>query len=73
MLSDCDVSLADEDTSVMDAVGKLSLHHEGLESAFHELAHGQTEDVIELTFRVLEETKTDHAADKSLAYSKFKL
>lgn len=73
MLSDCNVSLADENTGVVDAVGELSLHDEGLESAFHELANGQTEDVIELAFGVLEETETDHAANKSLTYSQFKL
>ena len=58
--------LADKNTSVMDAVGKLSLHDEGLKSAFHELANGETEDVIELSFGVLEETKSNHSADKSL-------
>jgi hypothetical protein len=68
LLSDGDVLLADEDAGVMDAVAELSLHDEGLESAFHELANGETEDVIELSLGVLEETKADHAADKSLTY-----
>ena len=67
MLSNGDVSLADEDTGVVDAVSDLSLHNESLESAFHELANGQTEDIIELSLSVLEETEADHAADKSLA------
>jgi hypothetical protein len=61
------VSLADQDTGVVDAVGNLSLHNESLESAFQELANGETKDVIKLSLVVFEETKTDHAADKSLA------
>jgi len=67
LLSNGDVSLADEDTGVVDAVSDLSLHNESLESAFHELANSQTEDIIELSLSVLEETEADHAADKSLA------
>lgn len=50
----------------MDAVSELSLHDESLKSAFHELANGETEDVIELSFGVLKETKSNHSADKSL-------
>ncbi len=52
---------------MVDAVSDLSLHYQSLESAFHELANGKTEDVIELSLSVLEETEADHAADKSLA------
>jgi len=53
---------------MVDAVSELSLHDESLESAFHELTDGQTEDVIELAFRVFEETKSYHAANESLTY-----
>ena len=67
LLSNSNVSLADEDASMVDAVGNLSLHDESLKSAFQELANGETEDVIKLSLVVLEETKADHAADKSLA------
>ncbi len=67
LLSNSDVSLADEDAGVVNAVSNLSLHNESLESAFHELTNGETEDVIELPLSVLEETEADHAADESLA------
>ncbi len=67
LLSNGNVSLADQDASMVDAVGNLSLHDKSLESAFQELANSETEDVIKLSLVVLEETKTDHAADKSLA------
>ena len=61
------MSLADQDAGVVDAVGNLSLHDESLESAFHKLANGETEDIIELSLSVLKETKADHAANESLS------
>jgi hypothetical protein len=67
LLSNSNVSLTDKNASMVNAVGDLSLHDESLESAFQELANGKTKNVIELSLIVLEETKTDHAADKSLA------
>ena len=70
LLADGDVLLADEDTGVVDAVGDLSLHDEGLKTALHELGDGQTQDVIEFSLRVLEETETDHTADEGLTCKK---
>ena len=67
LLSDSDVLLADEDAGVMDGGGELALDDEGLESTLKELSDGETEDVIELALRLLEETKSNHAADKGLA------
>lgn len=66
LLADSNVLLADENTSVMDGVGELALDNEGLEAALQELGNGQTENVIEFALRILEETKTYHAADKGL-------
>lgn len=73
LLADSDVLLADQDTGVVDGVSNLPLHDEGLQSALHKLGDGQTEDEIELSLRLLEETKTHHAADEGLTYSEFKL
>lgn len=67
LLSDSDVLLADEDAGVVDGGGELALDDEGLESALEELSDGETEDVIELALGLLEETKSNHAADKGLA------
>jgi hypothetical protein len=66
LLSDSDVALSDEDTGLMDGGSELSLDDEGLESALEELSDGETEDVIELALRVLEEAEANHASNKSV-------
>jgi hypothetical protein len=66
LLANGDVLLADQHAGVMDRVSELALHHEGLQTAFHELGDGQTQDVIELALRLLEETKTNHTAEEGL-------
>lgn len=68
LLTNGNVLLADEHTGVMDRVADLSLHDEGLQTALHELSDGQTQNVIEFSLRLLEETEADHAADKGLTY-----
>ena len=68
LLTNSDVLLSDEDTSVVDRVGELTLHHEGLQTTFHELGDGKTQDVIELAFSFFEETEADHTADKGITY-----
>ena len=49
LFADSNVSLEDEDTSVMDRLCEVALHDEGLETSFHELRDGQTKYIIELT------------------------
>lgn len=66
LFADSNVLLADQNASVVHRVSNLSLHDLGLESAFHELGNGETQDVIELSLRLLEEAETDHTADKRL-------
>jgi hypothetical protein len=60
------VSLTDEYSGVMDRLGEVSLHHEGLETTFHELSNGQTKDVIELALASVEESETNHTSDKGI-------
>jgi hypothetical protein len=48
----------------MHGAGDLELEDLGLETTLHELSHGQTEDVIELTLVLSEETETSHTAEK---------
>lgn len=69
LLSNSDVSLSDQDSSVMDGVSKLSLGDEGLESSLHDLGKGKTQDVIELSFVLLQDSESDHSSDKSITYN----
>ena len=50
LFSDCDVSLSDQYSSVMDSAGQLSLGNKGLKSSFHELGKSETQYVIEFLF-----------------------
>ena len=68
LLTNGNVLLADEHTGVMDRVADLSLHDESLKATLHELSDGQTQNVIKFSLGLLEETKTDHAADKGLTF-----
>jgi len=52
----------------MDGVSEVTLLDESLESSLKELRGGQTKDVIELAFIVLEETESHHSADEGLTY-----
>ena len=73
LLSDGDVSLSDENTGVMDGGSELSLHDEGLKSSLHELGDGKSQDVIESTFGILEETNSHHSSDECLTCNKSEL
>jgi hypothetical protein len=57
LLADGDVSSSDQD----------ALEHEGLKASFHQLRDSESEHVIELALRLLEQTKSDHASDDGLA------
>ena len=68
LLADGDVSLSDEDTGVVNGVSKLSLGNDGLESSLHHLVEGKTEDVIELSLVLLQETESNHSSNESITY-----
>jgi len=68
LFSNGDVSLSDENSSVMNWVGELSLGNEGLESSLHELGKGKSKDVIEFSFTFLEESESNHSSDKGITY-----
>ena len=70
LLADGDVSLSDQNSSVMDRACKFLLSNEGLESSFHELVKSKTENVIELSFVLLEKTKSDHSSEKGITFEK---
>ena len=66
LLADCNMSLEDQDTSVMDGLCESALHDESLETSFHELRDGQTKHIIELALRFFQETNPHHSSDESL-------
>lgn len=70
LLSNSDVSLSDKNSSVMDGVSELSLGDKGLKSSLHDLGKGKTQDIIELSFVLLEYSKSNHSSDKGITYNK---
>jgi len=66
LLSNCNVSLADKNAGVVDGGSELSLGNEGLKSSLHELSKGQTKDIIELSFRLLQQAKSNHTAEERI-------
>lgn len=69
LLAYSDMSLSDQNSSVMHGVSELSFSNEGLESSFHELGKGETKYVIQFSLGFLQETKSDHSSDKGITYS----
>jgi hypothetical protein len=61
-----DVALADEDTSVVDGLGKAELVDAGLEAALQEVLDFQGQDVIELHAGLVEDTDTHETADEGV-------
>ena len=68
LFADGDVPTVNEDTGVVDRVGKVALLDEGLESTLQELGRRQSEHIIELALVVLQETESHHSADEGLTY-----
>jgi hypothetical protein len=70
LLTNSDVSLSDQNSGMMDGVSEFLLSDEGLESSFHELVEGKTENIIKLSFVLLEETKSDHSSKEGITFEK---
>ena len=68
LFADGDVPTVNEDTGVVDRVGKVALLDEGLESSLQELGCRESEHIIELALVVLQETESHHSADEGLTY-----
>ena len=69
--ADLDVSLVDEHSGLMDALGLESfLVDSGLESLVQEFVESQTQDVIEFEFFVGEKTISVHSVQKGSAFEK---
>eukprot|EP00512_Aurantiochytrium_limacinum_P014649 CAMPEP_0171574268 /NCGR_PEP_ID=MMETSP0961-20121227/5252_1 /TAXON_ID=87120 /ORGANISM="Aurantiochytrium limacinum, Strain ATCCMYA-1381" /LENGTH=186 /DNA_ID=CAMNT_0012129543 /DNA_START=36 /DNA_END=596 /DNA_ORIENTATION=- len=66
LLADTDVALADENTGVVDALGKALLEDLGLETALKETLGGELKDEIQLLLVLGEETVANHTAEEGL-------
>ena len=61
-----DVALLDENTSVVDGLGKAKLVHAGLETALQEILDLEGKDVIELHAGLVENTDANETANESV-------
>lgn len=68
LLADADVTLADEDASVMDGLGKSELEDLGLETTLQEIFDLQTEDEIELHALLVQDADPDQTPEKCVAF-----
>lgn len=68
LLPDTDVALADEDTGVMDRLGKTQLVDTSLQASLQEIFNLQGQDVIELHAGLIEHTNTNETANEGIAF-----
>jgi len=61
------VTLTDEDTGVVDGLGKTKLVDASLQATLQEVLDLQGKDVIELHAALVEDTDTDQTANESIA------
>jgi len=66
LLADADVALADQNTGVVDGLGKAELVDAGLQAALEEVLDLKGQDVIELHARLVEDTDAHETADKGV-------
>ena len=70
LLADADVALANQDTGVVDGLGKAKLVDAGLQAALQEILNLQGQHVIELHARLVENTDTDETANQGVTFEK---
>lgn len=63
-----DVTLADEDTGVVDGLGKTELVDAGLETTLQEILNLEGQDVIELHAGLVKHTNTYETADEGVSF-----
>ena len=66
LLADADVTLLDQDTSVVNRLGKAKLVHAGLETALKEILDLKGKDVIELHAGLVEDTDAHKTANQGV-------
>lgn len=68
LLANTDVTLADQDTGVVDGLGEAELVDTGLEAALQEILNLEGQDVIELHAGLVEDTDTNETANEGIAF-----
>jgi hypothetical protein len=68
LLSDSDVTLADQDTGVVDRLGETELPDTGLETTLKEILDLEGQDVIQLHAGLVENTDTDETSNEGIAF-----
>jgi len=63
-----DVSLSDEDSGMMDTLGKAMFEDLCLESSFHKVFNAKTKDVIELHSRLLKDTNSYQSSKECITF-----
>ena len=62
------MTLTDEDTGVVDGLGKTELVDAGLETALQEVLNLEGQDVIELHAGLVKDTDTDQTANEGVSF-----
>lgn len=68
LLANTDVALADENTGVVDGLGKTELVDTSLEAALHEIFDLEGKDVIKLHAGLVKHTDTHETANEGIAF-----
>ena len=63
-----DVPLPDQDTGMVDGLGKTQLEDLGLETTFQEIFNLKSQDVIELHAGLVEHTDTNQTANEGISF-----
>ena len=70
LLTNTDVSLLDENTGVVDRLGKAKLEDLGLESSLQEVLDTESKDIIELHLVLGKNTDADETSDQGVTLEK---
>jgi hypothetical protein len=68
LFSDSDVSLSDQDSSVVNGFGETEFEDLGLESSFHEIFDFKSEDVIKFHVLFIEDTNSHQSSEKGVTF-----
>jgi len=68
LLANPDVTLTNEDASVMDRLGETEFENLRLQAALEEVFDAKTQNVIEFHFRFVQNSDPDQTAEKGVAF-----